>query len=193
MRFLRIGSPVPGLEAQGGLGRVERIQEGLNCFFMTRERQVGPDFGEGFEDEAAGGDPGMGNGEFRGIHGEIIGIEDIDVDGPRRISGMVGGPAEAMFDFLELSEEFVRGERRFDLHAGVVEGAGSGFAVDGIGFVEAGDERGRLLVSEFTTDDFAGGAHVEFAWSGVGAQCQPVFHIDEFARGRSRGMISPSG
>jgi hypothetical protein len=82
--------------------------------------------------------------EFRGGEGEVVRVEDVEIDGARGVSPVDGGAILGLLDRLKTMQEVVNNSRKSDFHGSVQERGRAGWAIDGGGLIDAGEEDWRL-------------------------------------------------
>ena len=117
------------------------------------------DFSEGLQDEAPVGHVRMRNDEDSGVDGEVIKVEDIDVDDAGRIWTCTGFASEMVLDGLGVLEEFGGFPDVIEFDHGIEEVGRTFRAVDWFALVD-----GSLLEMDVVrgegTEEVAGGAQV---------------------------------
>ena len=117
------------------------------------------DFSEGLQDEAPVGHVRMRNDEDSGVDGEVIKVEDIDVDDAGRIWTCTGFASEMVLDGLGVLEEFGGFPDVIEFDHGIEEVGRTFRAVDWFALVD-----GSLLEMDDVrgegTEEVAGGAQV---------------------------------
>lgn len=139
------------------------------------ENEIGPDFGEWLEDEAARGHPRMGKDEGRCLHAQGIGIEQIKVDGAGTVFRMRCDAAGGGFVCSETRQQGCGCQGGFDFHHGVEERGGVGGAIDGFRFVESGAQRGEGSFVQ-GREEVPRGDKVRGAVAEIGAEGDASFH-----------------
>jgi hypothetical protein len=84
------------------------LEQFLDGFGDVRQAKLWPDVCEGLEDEPPEGDSGMGEFECRCSYGDILAIEQVDVDDAGGISPARKGSSEKMLNAFDLPEKIFR-------------------------------------------------------------------------------------
>ncbi|HEU4679072.1 MAG TPA: hypothetical protein VFS35_06100 [Terrimicrobiaceae bacterium] len=133
------------------------------------------DISEGLEDEPPEGNSGMGEFEVGCSYGDILAIEQVDVDDAGGISLARGWSSEDVLNALDLLEKIFGLEFRRKLEHRVQEWRGVGGTVNRRGFVHFGAKDGRGPAMQ--TEELApSGLKKEKARFNVRPKCNPGTH-----------------
>ena len=80
----------------------------MDIFREVRKYEFGPDIDQRLEYKTTSRDLRMGDGEVGFRKGNVVEVEQIDVDCAGAVSFLSGRPAKGPFDAFELIEEFLR-------------------------------------------------------------------------------------
>lgn len=151
------------------------MEQFLDSFGDVRQAKLWSDVCERLEDEPPEGDSGMGEFEFRCSYGDILAIEQVDVDDAGGISLVGERSSENMLNAFDFPEKIFGLEFGRKLEHRVQERGRVGRAVDGRGLVNFGAKHGQGPAME--TEEFApSGLKEEKARFDVRPKCNPGTH-----------------